>query len=133
MAAARSERAIVYGMEAGAAVSLLFAASFPDRVTGLVLQAPLVHSWKSADFPWGMTPELAREWAQMIERSWGTEEFWRWNFADMHDETQDDDALRAWGLWSRLCASPRAALAINEVEQRVDVRALLPEVRVPRL
>src|SRR5436190_470896 len=44
MDAAGSERAVVYGLEAGAAVSLLFAASFPERVTGLVPQAPLVAS-----------------------------------------------------------------------------------------
>jgi class 3 adenylate cyclase len=133
MDAAGSERAIVYGIEAGAAVSLLFAASFPTRATGLVLRAPLVCSWRTNDFPWGLTEAAALEWSEMIERSWGTEELWRFNLEGMHDQAVDAETLQGWARWSRLCASPQAALAIDEVERRVDVRALLPEVRVPTL
>ena len=54
MDAAASERAVVYGFEAGAAVSLLFAASYPERVTALVLHAPLVRYWRAPDFPVGL-------------------------------------------------------------------------------
>jgi pimeloyl-ACP methyl ester carboxylesterase len=133
MDATGSERAIVYGIEAGAAVSLLFAASYPDRTTGLVLQAPLVCSWKSEDFPWGESEADVNEWQSLIETSWGTEEFWRYNFSQMDDPEPDAEILRAWARWSRLCASPQAALAIDEVERQVDVRALLPQVRVPTL
>jgi class 3 adenylate cyclase len=132
MDATGSEKAIVYGIEAGAAVSLLFAASFPGRVTGLVLQAPLVRTWRSEDFPWGLTEADTREWENLIETSWGTEEFWRENFEAM-GESLEPEELRGWARWSRLCASPQAALAIDRVERLVDVRALLPEVRVPTL
>jgi pimeloyl-ACP methyl ester carboxylesterase/class 3 adenylate cyclase len=132
MDAVGSERAVISGLEAGGAVSLLFAASFPDRAAGLVLVAPLVSYWKAPGFPWGLTQQEADEWVERIERSWGTEEFWRWNLEEM-DMAVDDAKLRAWAKWSRLCASPQAALAIEQVERQVDVRALLPQIRVPTL
>jgi pimeloyl-ACP methyl ester carboxylesterase len=133
MDAAGSERAVVMGVEAGAAVSILLAASYPERVTALVLQAPTVVSWQSADYPWGMTPEWSREWRDAIENEWGTEEFWRKNLEDMNDPMDDPEVLRSWARWSRLAASPHAALAIDAVEGEIDVRALLPQVRVPTL
>ena len=132
MDAVGSERAVISGLEAGGAVSLLFAASFPDRTAGLVLVAPLVSYWKAPGFPWGLTQQEADEWVERIERSWGTEEFWRWNLEEM-GMALDDATLRAWAKWSRLCASPQAALAIEQVERQVDVRALLPQIRVPTL
>jgi pimeloyl-ACP methyl ester carboxylesterase len=75
MDAVGSERAVVYGFEAGAAVSLLFAASYPERTMGLVMLAPLVSYWKAGDFPWGWTQDDARMWDERIESMWGTEEF----------------------------------------------------------
>jgi class 3 adenylate cyclase len=133
MDAAGSERAVVLGVEAGAAVSVLLAASFPERVTGLVLQAPTVCSWKSAEFPWGMTEEWSAHWRRLIEESWGTPRFWRENLDDMQDPVDDPEVLSAWARWSRLCASPQAALAIDAIEGEIDIRALLPEIRVPTL
>jgi pimeloyl-ACP methyl ester carboxylesterase len=132
MDAAGSERAVLYGFESGATVSLLFAGSFPERTAGLVLFAPLVYYWKTPDFPWGFTESDAREWDERIERSWGTVDLWRWNTAGMGVDV-NDEKLRSYARWSRLCASPQAALAIEQVERQVDVRALLPQIRVPTL
>ena len=132
MDAAGSERAVVYGFEAGAAVSLLFAASYPERVTALVLHAPLVRYWRSSDFPWGWTQEEASEWDRWIEESWGTPEFWRWNAEGMGYEPSTDE-LRDWARWSRLSASPGAALAIERVERETDVRSILAGIQVPTL
>jgi pimeloyl-ACP methyl ester carboxylesterase len=108
MEAAGSERAVLFGLEAGAGVSLLFGASFPERTLGLVLQAPLVYSWNTPDFPWGLSDEDAREWEEIIENHWGTVEFWRFNTAAMNMPSPDDATMRNWAKWSRLCASPQA-------------------------
>jgi len=131
MDAAGSQRALVYGFEAGAAVGILFAASFPERTLGLVLGSPMVAFWRSDDFPWGEDDEATSRWDEMIRTKWGTREFWRFNFEDM-GETADED-LDAWARWSRLCASPQAAIAIDQVERQTDIRALLPHVHVPTL
>jgi pimeloyl-ACP methyl ester carboxylesterase len=78
-----SKRAALLGYEAGGTVMLLFAASYPDRVSALAPFSPLVFSWKTPDFPWGYTEEEASEWRSRIESEWGTEDFWRWNLEGM--------------------------------------------------
>jgi pimeloyl-ACP methyl ester carboxylesterase len=132
MDAVGCERALLAGSESGATVSVLFAATLPERTRGLILMAPLVYSRRTPDFPWGWTDVEEREWDDMIRQHWGTERFWEFNFASM-GEVPDQATLRAWAKWSRLCASPRAALAIEQVERQVDVRALLPQIQVPTL
>lgn len=128
-----SARPTILGIEDGAAVSLMFAASFPERTKALILVSPYVWAWKTPDFPWGETEEQAREWSAWIEDRWGTPEFWRWNLAGMGSQPWPEDRLRALARWSRLCASPQAALMIDEVERQVDVRPILREVHVPTL
>jgi class 3 adenylate cyclase len=133
MDAVGSERAVLLGYEAGAAVMLLFAASFPDRVTALGLVAPLVFYWKTDDFPWGWTTEEDAEFRRRLEAGWGTEEFWRWNMEQMTDRTLDDDEIARWARFTRLCASPQAISAILDSERQVDVRPLLSQIRLPTL
>ena len=133
MDAVGSERAVLLGYEAGAAVMLLFAASFPDRVTALGLVAPLVFYWKTDDFPWGWTTEEDAEFRRRLEAGWGTEEFWRWNMEQMTDRTLDDDEIARWARFTRLCASPHAISAILDSERQVDVRPLLSQIRLPTL
>ena len=52
-------------------MSILAAASFPERTLGLVLGTPIVSYWKTADFPWGFTESDAREWEEWIDRLLG--------------------------------------------------------------
>jgi pimeloyl-ACP methyl ester carboxylesterase len=133
MDAVGSQRAVLMGVEAGAAVSILLAATYPERVSGLILQAPTVVSWSSEEYPWGMNNEWSNRWRTSIAEEWGTEEFWRKNFSDMNEIVDDPEVLRSWARWSRLTASPQAALAVDEIEGEIDVRGLLPQVRVPAL
>ena len=133
MDAVGSERAVLLGHEAGAAVMLLFAASFPGRVTALGLVAPLVFYWKTDDFPWGWTKEEDADFRRRLEAGWGTEEFWRWNMEQMTDRTLDDDEIARWARFTRLCASPQAISAILDSERQVDVRPLLSQIQVPTL
>jgi class 3 adenylate cyclase/pimeloyl-ACP methyl ester carboxylesterase len=132
MDAAECERAVVYGFEDGCAVSLLFAASYPERTRALILATPLVSYYRTTDFPWGWTEDLAREFDDAIDSEWGTVEFWRRNMQSMSTESTDED-LETWARWSRLAASPQAALAIEQVQREVDVRSLLPQILLPTL
>jgi len=69
----------VIGAEAGGALMLLFAASYPERVTALGLFAPLISYWKTPEFPFGLTEEEAADWRNRTEHEWGTASFWRTN------------------------------------------------------
>ena len=133
LGAVGSERPALLGYEAGGTVMLLFAASHPGRVSALGLVAPHVYYWKTTEFPWGNSHEDAAEWRARIEHGWGTPEFWRWNWQDISDRTLTDEEVEAWARFTRLCASPEAALAIDSVEQEIDVRAILPQIQVPTL
>ncbi|MEO8477273.1 MAG: adenylate/guanylate cyclase domain-containing protein [Actinomycetota bacterium] len=128
-----SERPVVFGFEAGAAVSLLFTASYPERVAALILVAPIVRSSPDEGFPWGYSPAQVAEMSSRIESQWGTPEFWDWNMTLMGVPNVPADELERWARWSRLCASPSAALVIDRAEAHIDVRALLPTIRVPTL
>jgi class 3 adenylate cyclase len=132
MDAVGSERAVVMGFESGASVGVLFAASHPDRTLGLVLYAPAVSYWRTSDYPGGFTEAWASEWVARVEHFWGTSDFWRRNLEGA-DPSPSDEEIELWARWSRLAASPGAALAIEKVEQESDVRAILPHIRVPTL
>jgi len=132
MDAVGSERAALLGFESGGTVMALFAASFPARVSSLTLFSPLVCYWRSEDFPWGWTRSEGDEWLEHVRSQWGTDAFWRWNASTMGWDISDDDARR-YARFSRLAASPRAALAVEEVERQVDIRAVLPQIQVPTL
>ena len=133
MDAVGSERAVIFGAEAGAALSLLFVATYPERASALALMSPLVRYSPTEGFPWGFPPEEADEWIRRIEEQWGTAEFWRWNLELMGFPDTDEDELNRMARWSRLCASPSAALAIELAERDVDVRGILPTIQVPTI
>jgi len=127
-----SDRAVLLGFESGGTVMLLFAATYPERAVALATLTPEVAFWQSEDFPWGWTREEADEFRRSLETDWGTEEFWRRNSDDM-GERQSDAEVAVWARLVRLSASPLAALAIDDVERNIDVRALLPQIQVPTL
>ncbi len=128
-----SQRTALLGFESGGTVMLLFAASYPGRVSALGLLAPLVYYWRTPDWPGWFIEEDARDWKQDIASNWGTAEFWRRNAEGMGEGDMSADDAERWARFTRLCASPSAALAIEEVERQVDVRALLPQIQLPTM
>jgi pimeloyl-ACP methyl ester carboxylesterase len=62
-----SERVALFGAEAGGTIMLLFAASYPERVTALALFAPVIYYWRTPDFPFGLTDAVGRS------RRWATD------------------------------------------------------------
>jgi pimeloyl-ACP methyl ester carboxylesterase/class 3 adenylate cyclase len=132
--AAGSVRSIHFGFEEGAAVSVLLAAAHPDRVSGVVLFAPVITYWRDDDYPWGWTQTDADEWLDQVERNWGTLEFARYALEGMLPAEQlTPDHLATWARYWRLCTSPSGAVAIERMARQIDVRSVLPAVRVPTL
>ncbi|HEU0336289.1 MAG TPA: adenylate/guanylate cyclase domain-containing protein, partial [Gaiellaceae bacterium] len=128
MDAAGSERAVVLGYSEGGPMAILFAATYPERVESLVLYGAYATRVRRDDYPWAATAEERRSYADRIEREWGWE-------ADLQRmcPTADVELARWWGERARAAASPGAARALVEMNSQIDVRELLPALRVPTL
>jgi class 3 adenylate cyclase len=133
MDAAGSERAVLFGFDDGGGLSCLFAASYPDRTSALVLFSVFAKYRPAPDYPWGWSEEQAHDWWRRVEQQWGTYEFWSGNSMVSPRLERDPERVRAWARYARLSASPGTALAIERMALAIDIRAVLSAVQVPTL
>ncbi len=132
MDATHSEQAALLGVSEGGAMSVLFAATYPERVWALVLDGSSPRSLWAPDYPWGASED---DWLRNIEsrgRLWGTPEYVASAVESLAGSASDDDKA-ALGLMIRQSASPGAAVELSRMNMSIDVRAVLPSVRVPTL
>ena len=129
MDAVGSERAYLLGFSEGGPMSLLFAATYPERVVGLITYAAYARRAWAPDYPIGLSPEVQRAFLDDVEQNWGSET------EDMFiraPSLKDNPRQRQWFVnMTRLAASPGAALALLRMNFQIDVRHVLPAVRVP--
>jgi DNA-binding SARP family transcriptional activator/pimeloyl-ACP methyl ester carboxylesterase/tetratricopeptide (TPR) repeat protein len=129
MDAAGSRSAVLVGYSEGAPMAILFAASYPERTRALVLYGAYAKRLDpDDDYPWAPTREARAAYIDRLEIDWGFESDMK-----MMCPSADDGMARWWGERCRAAASPGAIRALNEMNSLIDVRALLPAVRVPTL
>ena len=134
MDAAGSRQAIVFGESDGAPLCVLFAATFPERVMGLIMHGPDVRAAWAPDAPWGMTAEDFEVEVENIERGWGTGDFERGFLEEMAPSMAGDEGFLNWTTtYFRQSASPGAAMALNRMWYALDVRDVVSTVGVPTL
>ena len=131
MDAAGSERAAVMGTSEGGPMSILFAATYPERTRALILCGGEVKEERTEDWPWGeSTWEEFAVGMSTINEWWGRgDQIWQ-----MNPSTQGDESVRRW--WSRVqtnAMNPGAAVEFMRMGQGIDVRQILPAVNVPTL
>ncbi len=73
MEAAGSERATLFGDSEGGPMCALFAATYPERTTALVMYATFARRLWTSDYPWAPTTEQRQRYCEEIERYWGQE------------------------------------------------------------
>ena len=128
--AAQATRVVVFAVSDGAAVAIPLAAQHPELVAGLVIYGGQAKGVRSAEYPWGLTPEQYQRWAEKLVKGWGGSI----NLEHFAPTRVDDERLRLWwGQMQRLAASPGAVKAILEGIRDSDVRSLLQRIRVPTL
>jgi pimeloyl-ACP methyl ester carboxylesterase len=129
MEAVGSDRAARLGASEGGPMCLLFAATYPERTLGLLLWGCFArYDWRRSFIGryWG--GETVDAALDRLEREWGD----GGDLVAMAPSLADDDvARRAWGRAQRLAATPTAARALLRMMLDVDVRPLLPAIRVP--
>jgi class 3 adenylate cyclase len=123
MDAVGSERAALLGASEGGPMSLLFAATYPERVSALVLYASF------AKHPILGDKNFLRQQLDSIDRLWGSGEFLKQNFVPNNVAVD----LPMLARYERQAASPSAAAAILRMNSEIDARHILPMVRAPTL
>ena len=131
MDAVGTRRAAIFGVVEGAPMSLLFAATYPERVAALVLRGGFPRTMWAPDYPWGRSE---KQYRRDLERELGlygspaaAEEAVR-SLAEWEDE--DVPAIVDYLRWS---ATPGALRALAVMNREIDVRHVLPAIRVPTL
>jgi class 3 adenylate cyclase len=131
MDAAGCERAALVGISEGVPMSILFAATYPARVRALVCTGGMARSTYAEDYPWGTPAEaLTESIAELILPNWGDG-----SMVDVSAPSRADDAESRsfYGRLERSTASPGMMVALGQMFLDLDVRDVVPSVRVPAL
>ena len=131
MDAVGSDRAALFGSSEGGAMSLLFAATYPERTAALVLGGAYPRTMWAPDYPWGQTEEGYRlELARDLSLFGPREQALAAVRARM---LVDDEEAEQWLDYFRWSGSPGAVEALALMNKEIDVRHVLPAIRVPTL
>lgn len=136
MDAAGSSAAAFIGVQEGAPMSLLFAATYPDRCLALVLHDAYARGAWAPDYDWAPTPQEIERSAIEHERSWGTPELASRLVSSLWPELEGaarDEQIAGMSRFQRHSSSPGAAAALIRLNAEIDVRDVLPSIRVPTL
>ncbi len=130
MAAAGSERAVLCGVSEGGPMCALFAATYPERTIALVMMGSYARRLRGEGYPWGPTEAQRDLFLEEIRNHWGGPV----GLEDRAPSVAADPAFRAWwASYLRRGASPGAAVALTRMNTEIDIRQVLPTVRVPTL
>jgi len=130
MDAVDSERAVLIGVSEGGPMCSLFAATYPERTTALVMIGTYAKRIKDEDYPWGVSAEDREAFFEMMRRDWGKPVGIEERAPSM---AQDEEFRSWWAEYLRMGASPGAAVALTKMNAEIDVRNVLPSIRVPTL
>lgn len=125
-----SKRAAVIGAIDGVMLGIPFAATYPERTSALILINGSPKWTVEDDYPQGLPADTARAIMENIIENWGTEKLAALTYADRAD---DDGFIKWYAKYLRASSTPRAVRAFADQLLDVDVRGILPAVRVPTL
>lgn len=130
MNAAGSERAVLIGVSEGGPMCSLFAATYPERTAALVMIGTYAKRIRDEDYPWAPTAEQRAAFIDVVQSDWGKPVGIEERAPSM---ARDPEFREWWATYLRMGASPGAAVALTTMNAEIDVRSVLPLVRVPTL
>lgn len=126
-----SERAALFGGAEGGPMCALFAATFPERTQALVLGASYARRTWAPDHPWGLDEDTQRRILDGYEERWGRIGF---GARALAPTLADDERFQAWYAQAqRFSGTPASARTWFQVTMEIDIRNVLPAIRVPTL
>ncbi len=131
MNACNSRRPVLFGYSEGGPMCMLFAATYPDRVAGLILGAAAAR-WKAApDYPCGRSSAaMFTAFNELARHGWGTGASIDW-----YDQAAAGSAYvrQQIARWERMAVSPSSLLRMIRLCYDLDVRSVLPAIHAPAL
>jgi len=130
MDATGSERAAVMGISEGGVMSTLFAATYPERTIGLIINGSYPSALRRPGYPWGNTEAEYREALARVKDVWGTHAR-----MDRYAPSQVDnpEVTGWWKTFMQMSASPGDAQDLLAMNLQIDIGGILPSIRVPTL
>src|SRR6185312_5974292 len=130
MDAVGSERAALCGVSEGGPLCTLFAATYPEKTLAVVMIGTYAKRIRDDDYPWAPTPEHRQHFFEEIRSHWGKPV----GLEERAPSKANDPQFREWwATYLRMGASPGGALALTQMNAEIDVRPVLPTIRVPTL
>jgi pimeloyl-ACP methyl ester carboxylesterase len=126
--AVECQQAALFGFSEGGLMSVLFAATYPERITALALFGVFAKRIWSPDYPWAPTPEARAREIEELERNWSQ----RMDL-DTLAPSEDEAFKNRLATYFRRSASPGAAVALLRMNTQIDVRDVLPSIHSPTL
>jgi pimeloyl-ACP methyl ester carboxylesterase len=134
MDAVGSQQAVLMGVSEGGPMSILFAATYPERVSALILWGSDVKGVRTDDYPWARSFDEAIRAVEDAAERWGSPDYCDEALRTAAPSLADDEDFRRWwASYMRLAASPASAAALLRMNMEIDVRHVLPAIRVPTL
>jgi class 3 adenylate cyclase len=124
------ERAALFGISEGGPMSILLAATHPERVSHLALYGTYARLTRTPDFPHGMPETYLEDWERTLTGGWQEAPGMQVLAPSL---VGDAEAERSWGRFVRAGTSPRGAVSLLALYRDMDVREVLPLVSQPTL
>jgi class 3 adenylate cyclase/pimeloyl-ACP methyl ester carboxylesterase len=130
MDATDSERAALLGSGGGGLMTMLFAATYPERTAALILLNSFARLTRTQDYPWGTSSDYEDEFVEKMRTGWG-----QGVFADVvAPSAANEPGFREWwARYERLGTRAGAIVPIRHMLQLVDVRHVLSSIQAPTL
>ncbi|MEP7038681.1 MAG: alpha/beta fold hydrolase [Acidobacteriota bacterium] len=130
MDAINSKKAVLIGVSEGGPMCSLFAATYPEKTVALVMIGTYAKRIKDEDYPWGVSRKDQEKFFDLMQRDWGKPVGIEERAPSL---ANDEDFRDWWATYLRMGASPAAAVALTKMNAEIDVRNVLPTIRVPTL
>jgi class 3 adenylate cyclase len=128
-----SERAALFGAFDGGHMSMVFAATYPERALALMLLGAPAKARRAPDYPFGLPDEWISQDMERMEAGWGLE-YTRQAVAELDPSVGSDSRFIEWyARYLRRGASPGGALALTRMWNETDMRGVLSAIHVPTL
>lgn len=124
------EQAALMGAADGGMMAAMFAATYPQRVSSLVLANSSARLSSAPDYPFGIPIDTQQALIEMTEQGWGGPNLMLATNPSLAD---DPAGQQAWARYLRLAASPATAGDVMRTLLEIDVRPVLASIQAPTL